>query len=171
MRVMVPLLLAVSLAAQQPAANPADVASIDAIVTALYETVQRAPGARFQWDRARTLFHPTARLIPNPEQTGGVGRVLTLEEFIAWIDGVTTFGGPQDLGFAEEEIAHVTERFGDIAHRFSTYQKHFWGDDEILGRGINSIQLLWRDGRWWITNIIWDEESGAGPLPARYRPN
>ena len=157
-------------AAQTPAARPADVASPEAIVEAIYESIQRAPGERFDWDRFRSLYLPGARLIPNTEQTGGAFRVLTVEDFIAWIDGVTVIGGAGDQGFAEEQVAARVERFGDIAHVFSTYQKHFHGSQQILGRGINSIQLVWRDNRWWITHVVWDEESGAGPLPARYLP-
>lgn len=156
--------------AQTRAADPADVESPEAVVQALYEVVQRAPGARFDWDRMRTLFLPDARLIPNTEQTGGQFRVLTPEEFISWIDGAMEVGGPNDRGFAEEQVAAKTERYGDIAHVFSTYQKHFHGDSRILGRGINSIQLVRHDGRWWVTQIAWDEEDGAGPLPPEYRP-
>lgn len=156
--------------AAAPAADPADVASPEAVVTALYEAIQRAPGERFDWDRMRSLFLPSARMIPNTEQTRGQFRVLTPEEFIQWIDGVTTIGGANDRGFAEEQVASRVEQYGDIAHVFSTYQKHFHDDPRILGRGINSIQLIRHDGRWWVTQIIWDEESGAGPLPERYAP-
>lgn len=164
------MFLAHPLAAQAPAAAAADVASPEAVVKALYETVNRPPGGRYDWPRMRTLFLPTARMIPNTEQTGGSLRVLTVEDFVAWIDGATTIGGANDKGFQEEEIATRIERFGDIAHAFSTYQKRFHGADQILGRGINSIQMLFHDGRWWITHIIWDEESGGGPLPAKYLP-
>jgi hypothetical protein len=157
-------------AAQTAAANPADVASPEAVVEAIYESIQRAPGERYDWDRFRSLYLPGARMIPNTEQTGGAFRVLTVEEFIAWIDAGTVIGGANDQGFAEEQVAARVERFGDIAHVFSTYQKHFHGSQEILGRGINSIQLVWRDNRWWITHVVWDEESGAGPVPARYLP-
>lgn len=163
------LLAPVAADAQRPA-DPADVATPEAVIEALYEVVQRAPGERFDWDRMRTLFLPDARLIPNTEQTGGEFRVLTPEEFIAWIDGVTVVGGPNDRGFAEEQVAAKVERYGDIAHVFSTYQKHFHGDTRILGRGINSIQLVRHDGRWWVTQIAWDEENGAGPIPPEYRP-
>lgn len=156
-------------AAGIPSADPADVATPEAIVAALYATVQRAPGAGFAFDRMRTLFLPGALLVPNPEQTGGQGRVLGVEDFIAWIEGATVVGGPDDRGFAEEEVHHVIERYGDIAHVFSTYEKHYHGDSRVLGRGINSIQLLFRDGRWWVTSIIWDEETGAGPIPDRYQ--
>jgi len=168
---MVALSSPVAVQAQNaPRANPADVASPEALVRALYETVTRKPGEPFDWQRDRSLFLPTARLIPNTEQTDGSFRVLSLDEFIAWVDEHTTVGGPEDKGFQEEEIATRIERFGDIAHAFSTYQKHFYGSGEILGRSINSIQMVRHDGRWWVTQIVWDEETGAGPLPARYLP-
>ena len=157
-------------AQQSAAADPADVGSPEAVVKALYATVNRAPGARYDWPRLRTLLMPSARMIPNSEQTGGALRILTVDEFVAWIDANTVVGGANDLGFQEEEIATRIERFGDIAHAFSTYQKHFYGSSQILGRGINSIQMHFHDGRWWITQLVWDEENGAGAIPRRYLP-
>jgi hypothetical protein len=169
-------LLAGPAGAQAPApeaiarADPADVESVDAIVDALYASIQRAPGEAYAWDRFLSLFIPEAKLIPNTEQAGGLHVVHTPGSFAALVDSLTVVGGANDRGFAEEQIAARVERYGDIAHVFSTYQKHFWEDPEILGRGINSIQLLWSGGRWWVTSILWDEEVGAGPLPERYRP-
>jgi hypothetical protein len=64
----------------------------------------------------------------------------------------------------------VVEQYGDIAHVLSTHEKHIPGDPRIIGRGINSIQLVKKDGRWWISSIAWDEETGAGPVPAKYLP-
>jgi hypothetical protein len=45
-----------------PAADPADVASIDAILAAVYEAISGPAGPR-DWDRFRSLFIPEARLI------------------------------------------------------------------------------------------------------------
>jgi len=154
----------------QAAADPADVQSIDAIMTALYEVVNRPPGEPYDWDRFLTLFLPDAHMIPNLEQTGGAFMVLSPEEFAEWIDGMTDPSDPSDPGFQEEEIARQVDRFGDVAQVFTTYQKRYWGADEILGRGINSINLVHHDGRWWVTSIVWDEEAGAGPIPERYLP-
>jgi len=155
----------------QTGPRPSDVESPEAIVEAAYAVIARAPGQSFDWDRFRTLFLPEARLISNTEQRQGSFDVLTPEEFIAWVDGATPPpGSDSDQGFQEEQIASQIVRYGDIAHVFSTYQKHFWGSDEILGRGINSFQLVWNDGRWWIAGIVWDEEDGAGPIPEEYLP-
>ena len=163
------LLLPLRADAQTTSAVAADVASPEAVVKAMYETVNRRPGENFDWDRMRTLFLPGALLIPSLEQTGGKLRVLTVEDVIVWVAEHTTVGGAGDTGFQEEEIAQRIERYGDIAQVFSTYQKRFWGAAKILGRGINSIQLVQNDGRWWVTSVVWDEEAGAGPLPAKYQ--
>jgi hypothetical protein len=179
MRAIRPLVAALTLLAPGVAAaqfeplaeaDPADVATPEAVVAALYESIQRAPGENYDWDRNLSLFLPTATLIPNTEQTGGAFVIHSPIRFMEVVDSLTVIGGPGDKGFAEEQITATVERFGDIAHVFSTYQKHFWDDPVILGRGINSIQLVHHDGRWWITAIVWDEEAGAGPLPADYLP-
>lgn len=152
--------------------RPEDVASPEAIVLAGYEAIQHAPGESFDWERFRTLFLPDARLVPNTEQREGSFDVLSVEEFIAWIDAVSPPPGSEDdHGFVEEQVSAVVERYGDIAHVFSTYEKRFWESDEVLGRGINSFQLVHDGTRWWIAGVVWDEEEGAGPIPAEYLPD
>lgn len=163
-------LLLPMVAAAQEVPRPEDVASPEAAILAAYASIARAPGEDYDWDRFRSLHLPGALLLPNTEQTDGQPRVLSVQDFIDWIDGVTTVGGEGDQGFAEEQVHITLQRYGDIAQAMSTYQKHFWGDDEILGRGINSFNLVFREGRWWIVSIVWDEENGAGPIPADYLP-
>jgi hypothetical protein len=175
MRIVTPSVVGLSLTftalhGQGPTAAPADVATPEAIVLAAYASIQRAPGAPYQWDRFRSLFLPNAHLVPNTEQTDGTFTPLTVQGFIDWVDRVAPAGAEGDQGFAEVEVKHHVERYGDIAHVFSTYQKHYWDQDQILGRGINSFQLVRHRGRWWITGIVWDEETGAGPIPSRYLP-
>ena len=163
--------VAAGTAVAQTAPRPSDVESPEAIVLAAYASIAREPGQPFDWDRFRSLFLPDARLIPNTEQRQGSFDVLTAEGFIEWIQAHTPPpGDANDRGFQEEQVAAEVVRYGDVAHVFSTYQKHFWGSDEILGRGINSFQLVHNDSRWWIAGIAWDEENGAGPIPAEYLP-
>ncbi len=95
----------------------------------------RAPGKPFQWDRLRSLFLPGARMIPNTEQTGGAFTTHTVDSFITWIDESwkrVGIGSPNDRGFAESHVAGVTEQYGDIAHVMSTYEKHRWGETQVL---------------------------------------
>src|SRR5437868_12309613 len=53
-----------------PAAKPADVASMDSIVAALYDVISGPAGKR-DWDRMRSLFVPYGRLIPVGKRANG----------------------------------------------------------------------------------------------------
>ena len=154
--------------AQDVEAIPSDVESPRAIVLATYAAIAREPGRHLDWDRFRTLFLDGALLIPNTEQTNGVFTPLSVEGFIDWLDQFTDPASPEDRGFIEWEVHRIEERYGDIAHVFSTYEKHWWGDETVLGRGVNSFQIVRHDGRWWITAIVWDEPTGGEPIPERY---
>jgi hypothetical protein len=72
--------------------------------------------------------------------------------------------------FHESEIARKTQRFGQMAHVFSTYQKGLnVSDPAKMIRGINSIQLFYDGGRWRIGSLMWMDERPEMPIPAEYR--
>jgi hypothetical protein len=148
------------------AAAPADVASIDAIVTALYDVISGPSGEERDWNRLRSLFIPSARMIPTalrPNGESGV-KVLNVENYIASAEPYLI-----QNGFFEREIARRVDRFGNVAQVFSTYDSRHKADDpEPFSRGINSIQLLYERGRWWVVTIFWDAERADNPIPEKY---
>ena len=156
----------------QPVADPADVASVEAIVTAVYEVISGEAGEARDWDRFRSLFVPDARLIPVATETSRNGRrsaanAMSPEQFVQGADNTFV-----EEGFYEVEIGDVTETYGDIAHRFSSYASYRSADEtEPFNRGINSFQLLNDGERWWILTIFWQHEPDAGPIPDRYLDN
>src|SRR5438876_12112433 len=148
-----------------PPANPADVATMDSIVAAVYDVISGPAGKR-DWDRFRSLFIPGARLIPTgPRPTGEVGsRVLTVEDYVQRAGAAF-----EKQGFFEREASRRLERFGNIAHIFSTYEsRHAKDDAKPFQRGINSIQLMNDGRRWWVVTIFWQGEDEKNPLPAEY---
>lgn len=149
-----------------PAAKPADVATIDAIIAAVYDVISGPAGKKRDWDRMRSLFIPDARLIPTGPQPGGGyrSRVLGVEDYV-------TRSSPflEKEGFFEREIARTTEQFGHIAQVFSTYEsRHTAEDAKPFQRGINSIQLMNDGQRWWIVTIFWQGEDEKNTLPEKY---
>jgi hypothetical protein len=149
-----------------PAANPADVASIDAIIAAVYDVISGPAGKKRDWDRMRSLFVPGARLIPTgPRQAGGyASRVLTIDQYIERSSGFF-----ETEGFFERESARQLDQFGQIAHAFSTYESRRAPEDaKPFQRGINSIQLMNDGARWWIVTIFWQGEDAKSPLPEKY---
>lgn len=149
-----------------PAASPADVASMDSIIAAVYDVISGPAGKKRDWDRMRSLFVPGARLIPTgPRPAGAYGsRVLTVDDYIERASGIF-----EKEGFFEREAARQTEQFGQIAHAFSTYEsRHAPDDAKPFQRGINSFQLMNDGKRWWIVTIFWQGEDEKSPLPEKY---
>jgi hypothetical protein len=149
-----------------PAANPSDVATLDAILAAVYDSISGAKGKARNWDRFRSLFIPGARLVPTFKRPTGdfVSRVLTPEEFI-------TSSGKfmEEQGFFEHGIANHVETYANIAHAFSVYEgRHDTTDAKPFVRGINSIQLMNDGKRWWVVTIFWQAEDAANPIPQKY---
>ena len=149
-----------------PAANPADVATMDSIIAAVYDVISGPAGKKRDWDRMRSLFLPGARLIPTGARPNGAygSRVVTVDEYIERSSGFF-----EKEGFYEREAARITEQFGQIAHVFSTYEsRHAPEDAKPFQRGINSIQLMNDGKRWWIVTIFWQGEDEKTPLPEKY---
>src|SRR5436853_3119935 len=149
-----------------PAANLSDVATMDAIIAAVYDVISGPAKTTRNWDRFRSLFIPGARLIPTGvRQTGEVGsRVLTPEDYIQRSAPLL-----EKNGFFEREVSRRVEKFANIAHIFSTYEsRHAKDDAKPFARGINSIQMMNDGKRWWVVTIFWQAEDEKNPLPAMY---
>lgn len=151
-----------------PAARPADVASVESIIAALYDVISGPAGQDRDWDRFRSLFTSGARLIvAAPAQNGRVpSRNMTVEEYVSSADPFL-----KRDGFWEREITHRVERYGNVAHVFSTYESRVnSADSPPFSRGINSIQLATNGDRWWVVTILWDFERPGNPIPREYLP-
>ena len=149
-------------------ANPADVASINAIINAAYDVISGPAGRKRDLNREQSLFIPGARLIPTAAEPGEISKLapqnLDVEAYIARVEPYF-----EETGFYEKEIARRTEQFGQIAHVWSTYEsRHKEDDPEPFMRGINSIQLFHDRTRWWIVTIYWQHESADAPIPGKY---
>ncbi|HXM33367.1 MAG TPA: hypothetical protein VN921_06915 [Chthoniobacterales bacterium] len=150
--------------------NPNDVASIDAIITAAYDVISGPAGQKRDLERERSLFLPGARLIPTAMKAGIASASESGPQFLD-VEGCIARVEPYfaESGFYEKEVARRTERFGQIAQAWSTYEsRHSQTDPEPFMRGINSIQLFNDGTRWWIVTIYWQHESVEAPLPEKY---
>lgn len=159
----------VTAAAPAPAAAPAaaDVASIDAIVHALYASISGPAGQTRDWARVRSLFHRHHRMVPMVRGKNGMqAMALTIDDYVQRAGAML-----ERDGFFEQEIGRQVLPFGDLVHVWSTYEgRHARDDEQPFLRGINSIQLVREGGRWWVLSIAWQQEADAGPIPAGFLP-
>jgi hypothetical protein len=147
--------------APPPAADPADVESIDAIIAALYDVISGPAGAR-DWDRFLSLFAPRATLSPMaPRADGSMPvRVIAPEEYVQ-------FSGAyfQENPFYEREAGRELEQFGNVANAMSFYESRNAPEEEPFTRGVNTITLLHDGSRWYVLSIAWDEVREGLPAP------
>ncbi|MBL3657504.1 hypothetical protein [Fulvivirga sediminis] len=142
------------------------VQSLDDIINTMYNTISGPAGKKIDWELFKLLFHKEAKLIPSGKNNDGAisCRYLSPLEYITsagqWLE---------ENSFYEKEISRITETFGTLTHVFSTYESRKEVDDTTpFMRGINSLQLLYDQSRWWILNIYWTNESDQNPLPSKY---
>ena len=150
----------------EQAADPNDVSTLDDIIRAYYEVVSGPAGGIADRARDQTLHLPNALVgIPGRNENGSPNLVtMTLDDYH------DRSGGPRSEGFYEKELHRVVQRFGAVAHVFSTYASSTTPDGEAFDRGINSIQLTWDGERWWIVSWIFDSEREDNPIPGEFLP-
>lgn len=149
-----------------PAARPVDVASMSAIIKAVYDVISGPKGQKRDWDRMRSLFVPGARLIPARTGPDGVTKtaMLSVDDYVRMASAHM-----EADGFFERETHRTVERFGAIAQVFSTYEsRREAADAKPFQRGINSFQLLFDGHRWWVVNIYWQAARADLPIPKQY---
>jgi len=117
-------------------------------------------------DRAcmKALLIPEVRLMFVSLGTDGAPtyRLETLDD---WIARVKARGHAM---LEERELKFHIERYGNIAHLWSSYA--LLSDGKQVTCGINSIQAIREAGGWRVTGIMVQAESAAEPLPKEYLP-
>lgn len=145
------LFLAVACASADAPLGPQRQASDDefdikATVLATYNVIS-GPAGRRDWNRFKELFAPGARLIHKD-------KVMTPDEFQA--ESQKYFA---DHGFFERPVSTRVDIYGGMAHVWSAYEsRNNSNDEKPFAKGMNSFQLVKREGRWQVMTILWQEE-------------
>jgi hypothetical protein len=117
-------------------------------------------------DRAcmKALLIPEARMMFVSLGVDGVPS-YRLETVDDWIARVKARGHAL---LEEKQLKFHIERYGNIAHLWSSYALH--SDGKSVVRGINSIQAIKEAAGWRVTGIMVQAESATAPLPKEYLP-
>ncbi len=141
--------------------NIDDVSSIDGIITALYDVISGPAGQR-DWERFSSLYKEQATMGAMSETGDGTLRYVSMtpDQYIDRNDEYF-----KKNGFWEEEIARDVFRFGEIATVHTSFKIKSDKDGKVTRRGVNTVQLVFDQGRWWITNVTWNNERGDNKIP------
>jgi hypothetical protein len=140
----------------------------EGVVHELYRLVCVPPGGDTDWDAVRGLFIPEAvivlRVSKDAASTFGVE---------GWIDDFKAFNEKarsSERGFEEKIVRMEPMVFRDIAHVLVLYEARMLDWNRPPSRGVDSIELIRRDGRWWIAAITNDIPDEQNPVPAVLAP-
>ncbi len=132
----------------------------------LYDLISGPANVERDWGEVRKLFYQDALLhseltLPDGSHQSGT---WTVEQFCE-----AAAEEYRKNGFWEREVACRSHSFGAIAQVWSTYESRV-GDSrsQVVGCGINAVQLLRRNGEWRIVSLIFQIERGTAGIPDVY---
>ena len=136
----------------------------ESVVDELYELVTFGPGTTPDWDQVRALFLPEAVIVirTSRTETGVFSVDGFVQDFIDFIEKANV----EKTGFAETIVRKNPLVFGDIAHFLVLYEARIPGSGRGPQQGVDSFQVIRKNGRWWIASIVNEIPMADRPLPA-----
>ena len=144
------LFLSISINALAQEQSDSSVTSIDGIINELLEEISIEKGEKMDTPAAQFTVADSIK-----------AESVSLDDFL------TLLKDPYyEEGYLEKEIHKVVDEYNGIAQVFQT----FYGKDSegVDDKGVNSYQLTYYKGRWWIVSLLWTMESKGKPIPAKY---
>jgi hypothetical protein len=140
-------------------------AELGLLINEFFRAVSFQNGELPSYNKLHDLFIEGGKLIKNSSE---VPEISTVDQFIAPRQAMVDSGA---LAYFEEvESAEITEVFGNVAHRFSTYDKRGKTDGAPFEvSGMISTQFIRTPSGWKISSMAWDDERPGLAIPDRYR--
>jgi len=145
--------------------NPTDQEKlIDELTARLYSSICFEEGGSPAVEQLYDVLLPEGLMIRND---GEQPTIMSVEDFVRTYKQRISSG--EITSFYEGELSAITEIFGKIAHRFSTYETKFdLTKTEPFSIGINSIQFVMIGGHWRISSIVWNNQTDELKIPEKY---
>lgn len=133
-----------------------DVKSVESIIKAYYEVVSGS--SQDPWHFERDMYiHSKDAVITRLDENGKAESHSLEAEYIP-------IALLPKADFYEKELKRKVSQFGNIAQVWSAFEIRTDPDIESNVRGLNSIQLHYEKGRWWIDSWTCEMESDKNSL-------
>lgn len=142
------------------------VTTIEDIVTQTFKIITRKKGEKKNLDLLRELYLPNARftLLYHPQDSFHLDyESLSLDEFLGYMKEEEEYYGQ---GFLQYELGKVINEYNGIANVFQSFYAEDGEDDNV--QGIVSYQLVYFKNRWWISDLLWTNNTNDVPIPKKY---
>jgi hypothetical protein len=128
-----------------------DVKSIDAIINAYYDVVSGSSSDPWEFERDK-FIHSERAVITRLDENGKAESHTLEAEYIP-------IGLSPKEDFYENELKRIVSKCGNIAQVWSAFEIRTEPETKSNIRGLNSVQLHFEDGRWFIDSWTCEMES------------
>lgn len=138
-----------------------DVKSISAIIDAYYDVISGSSQDLWQFERDKYIHSENAIITRLGENRGAQSHSLEAEYIPLALS-------PKE-DFYEIELKREVSHYGNMAQVWSAFEIRT--DPNIASeiRGLNSIQLYFANGRWWISSWTTEMESDTNSLVTDFK--
>lgn len=133
-----------------------DVKSVDAIINAYYDVVSGSSNEPWEFERDKYIHSVNAVITRLDEK--GKAESHTLE-----VEYISIGLSPKE-DYYEKELKRIVSQYGNIAQVWSAFEIRTEPNTESNIRGLNSIQLHYENGRWFIDSWTCEMESDKNLL-------
>ena len=140
-----------------------DVKSIDAIINAYYDVVSGSSSDPWEFERDK-FIHSESAVITRLDENGKAESHTLEAEYIP-------IGLSPKEDFHEKELKRKVSKYGNIAQVWSAFEIRTDPYTESNIIGLNSIQLHYENGRWWIDSWTCEMESEKSSVVTEFMKN
>ena len=140
-----------------------DVKSVDAIINAYYDVVSGSRSEPWEFERDKYI-HSINAIITRLDENGKSESHTLEAEYIP-------IGLSPKEDFYENELKRKVSKYGNIAQIWSAFEIRTDPKTESNIRGLNSIQLHYENGRWWIDSWTCEMESEKSSVVSEFMTN
>ncbi|MCR9288746.1 MAG: hypothetical protein NXI23_15325 [Bacteroidetes bacterium] len=140
-----------------------DVKSIDAIINAYYDVVSGSSSDPWEFERDK-FIHSERAVITRLDENGKAESHTLEAEYIP-------IGLSPKEDFYENELKRIVSKFGNIAQVWSAFEIRTEPETKSNIRGLNSVQLHFEDGRWFIDSWTCEMESEKSSVVTEFMRN
>ena len=133
-----------------------DVKSVDAIINAYYDVVSGSSTEPWEFERDKFIHSETAVITRLNENGKAISHTLEAEYI--------PIGLSPKEDFYEKELKRKVSKYGNIAQVWSAFEIRTDPNTESNNRGLNSIQLHYENGRWFIDSWTCEMESDKNKI-------
>ena len=137
-----------------------DVKSVDAIINAYYDVVSGSSSEHWEFERDKYI-HSKNAIITRLDENGKAESHTLEAEYIP-------IGLSPKEDFYEKELKRVVSKFGNISQVWSAFEIRTDLKTESNIRGLNSVQLHYENGRWFIDSWTCEMESEKNNLVTEF---